>query len=88
MIGSTANIVAIGMLEKRAKVHIKFFEWLKIGALSAFAAMLLAWILLVSLKGLCRKGLIFRKKLKFNHHSTELSSENGKKKEKCCACFD
>lgn len=52
MIGSTANIVAIGMLEKRAKVHIKFFEWLKIGALTAFAAMLIAWLFLLSVKNL------------------------------------
>ena len=35
MIGSTANIVALGMLEKRtASTHITFFHWLKVGALS------------------------------------------------------
>ena len=31
-IGSTANIVALGMLEKRYRSGIAFFEWLKIGA--------------------------------------------------------
>jgi len=31
MIGSTANIVALGMLEKRGGAHITFVEWLKIG---------------------------------------------------------
>lgn len=30
-IGSTANIVALGMLEKRYGTHIGFMEWLKIG---------------------------------------------------------
>lgn len=34
MIGSTANIVALGMLEKRSGVNITFFYWLKIGLLS------------------------------------------------------
>ncbi len=31
MIGSTANIVALGMLEKRSHVHVSFFQWFKIG---------------------------------------------------------
>ncbi len=35
LIGSTANIVALGMLEKQARTQIRFFEWLKVGALSA-----------------------------------------------------
>jgi Na+/H+ antiporter NhaD/arsenite permease-like protein len=51
MIGSTANIVALGMLEKKSKIHVKFFDWLKIGALSAFATLLIACILLFALKG-------------------------------------
>ncbi len=49
MIGSTANIVALGMLEKRSHIHIYFFQWLKIGALSAFLAMLIAWVSLTLL---------------------------------------
>lgn len=32
MIGSTANIVALGMLEKRANGSITFFQWFRIGA--------------------------------------------------------
>ncbi|MBN1498534.1 MAG: hypothetical protein JW982_00125 [Spirochaetes bacterium] len=32
-IGSTANIVALGMMEKRYKSHVTFFEWIKIGSL-------------------------------------------------------
>ena len=34
MIGSTANIVALGMLEKRYRSRIRFFEWLKVGVLA------------------------------------------------------
>jgi Na+/H+ antiporter NhaD/arsenite permease-like protein len=46
LIGSTANIVALGMLEKQAHTHIGFLQWLKIGALSAFIAMTIAWAML------------------------------------------
>lgn len=31
MIGSTANIVALGMLEKKSSAHITFLQWFKIG---------------------------------------------------------
>ncbi len=34
MIGSTANIVALGMLEKRSHVHMSFMQWLKIGVVT------------------------------------------------------
>ena len=43
MIGSTANIVALGMLEKRYRVHIRFFDWLKVGTLVAVLSCLIAW---------------------------------------------
>ena len=43
MIGSTANIVALGMLEKRAHTQVGFFQWLKIGFLSALLACVVAW---------------------------------------------
>jgi Na+/H+ antiporter NhaD/arsenite permease-like protein len=43
MIGSTANIVALGMLEKRTRTQMKFWEWLKVGFLSALVACLIAW---------------------------------------------
>lgn len=49
LIGSTANIVALGMLEKNFKMHISFFQWLKIGSLSALIACLVAWGLLTLL---------------------------------------
>ncbi len=38
MIGSTANIVALGMLEKRAGDHVSFFGWLKVGLLCTVLA--------------------------------------------------
>jgi Na+/H+ antiporter NhaD/arsenite permease-like protein len=49
MIGSTANIVALGMLEKRSHSHVTFFQWLKVGLLSALAATSIAWIALLLL---------------------------------------
>lgn len=48
-VGSTANIVALGLLEKRSHAHIGFFEWLKIGALVGVVTALLAWGLLLVL---------------------------------------
>lgn len=46
-IGSTANIVALGMVEKRYHVHVMFLEWLKIGALVGLTTTLVAWACLV-----------------------------------------
>ena len=43
MIGSTANIVALGMLEKRYRTTIRFFEWLKIGVIVGVVTCLVAW---------------------------------------------
>ena len=45
-VGSTANIVALGLLEKRGHAHIGFFEWLKIGSVVGLVTGLLAWGLL------------------------------------------
>ena len=42
-VGSTANIVALGLLEKRGHVHIAFFEWLKIGVVVGLVTGLIAW---------------------------------------------
>ncbi|MBP7829698.1 MAG: anion permease [Kiritimatiellae bacterium] len=46
MIGSTANIVALGLLEKHSHVRIRFLQWLKVGFVSALVACLVAWGLL------------------------------------------
>ncbi len=43
MIGSTANIVALGMLEKRSAGGMSFFHWLKIGLPAALVALGVAW---------------------------------------------
>lgn len=49
MIGSTANIVALGMLEKQFNYHMRFFKWLWIGLLGGALPMLVAqgWLMLI-----------------------------------------
>ncbi|MBN1269545.1 MAG: hypothetical protein JXB04_08160 [Kiritimatiellae bacterium] len=47
LIGSTANIVALGMLERDFRVHVRFLLWLKIGLLSALLACAIAWAFLL-----------------------------------------
>lgn len=46
VIGSTANIVAMGMMEKEYKTGIKFKEWLTPGLIVSFAAIMTAMCLL------------------------------------------
>lgn len=46
VIGSTANIIAIGMLEKRGHGTVKFGYWFKIGFIVSIASMLVATVLL------------------------------------------
>ena len=48
-VGSTANIIALGVLEKRGHVHIGFREWLKIGSIVGLLTGLVAWGLLLIL---------------------------------------
>ena len=43
MIGSTSNIVAVGMMEKRYWTKIHFMEWLKTGILVGVISCLVAW---------------------------------------------
>ena len=47
MIGSTANIVALGMLEKRYRTRVNFMEWLKVGLATGLVACLVAWLCLL-----------------------------------------
>ena len=49
IIGSTANIIAIGALEKTRKVSISFWEWFKVGSIVTVLTLLVAWFLLMSL---------------------------------------
>ena len=43
MIGSTANIVALGMMEKRYRTGVNFFAWFKTGLLVGAVSCLVAW---------------------------------------------
>ncbi|MCS6788280.1 MAG: SLC13 family permease [Aigarchaeota archaeon] len=49
MIGSTANIVAIGMIERQKLGHVTFLRWLKPGLVGALmpTAVAILWLLLV-----------------------------------------
>lgn len=47
IIGSTANIVAVGIMEKRKIGVVGFMEWFKVGAVVAIPTLLLAHILLL-----------------------------------------
>ena len=47
VVGSTANIVASGLLEKHGFKPISFGEWIKIGALVGLVTALVAWAYLI-----------------------------------------
>ncbi len=47
MIGSTANIVALGMLEKQFNYHMRFFKWLGIGIAGGVIPMLVGQVWLM-----------------------------------------
>ena len=44
MIGSTANIAAVSMLEKRYWTRVNFFAWLKTGIMVGLLSCLVAWV--------------------------------------------
>ena len=46
MIGSTANIVALGILEKEKNLKINFFYWLGIGLVVGIITTGIVWVLL------------------------------------------
>lgn len=46
VVGSTANIVALGLLERRGHSHIAFLEWLKIGLVIGVLTTSVAWLAL------------------------------------------
>ena len=45
MIGSTANIVAIGMIERRKLGNINFLEWIKPGLIASVPPLAIALVL-------------------------------------------
>jgi Na+/H+ antiporter NhaD/arsenite permease-like protein len=46
MIGSMANIVALGILERNEKIHVRVGQWLAPGPIVAISTLLLATFLL------------------------------------------
>lgn len=56
MIGSTANIVALGMLEKRYRTRITFLEWFRVGLGAGFVAGFVAWLALLVTSPLMLSG--------------------------------
>jgi len=46
LIGSTANIVAIGILEKEKHVRIRFSQWIRAGLIVGLATTAIAWAVL------------------------------------------
>ncbi|HEY8486357.1 MAG TPA: SLC13 family permease, partial [Limnochordales bacterium] len=48
LIGSTANIVALGILERREQRHVSFMEWFWPGAVTAIPSLALATALLLA----------------------------------------
>ncbi|MFH1359639.1 MAG: SLC13 family permease [Candidatus Omnitrophota bacterium] len=49
MIGSTANIVALGLLEKEMNIRLAFLAWLKIGLIIGLLSMLIAYLAIITI---------------------------------------
>ncbi|TRZ50552.1 hypothetical protein D4Q80_00065 [bacterium] len=49
LVGSTANIVALGILEKERNIKITFFRWFGIGLVTSVVAITIVWISLLFL---------------------------------------
>jgi Na+/H+ antiporter NhaD/arsenite permease-like protein len=47
LVGSTANIVALGLLEKEEGIHMAFFRWFWIGLIVGVTTTVVAWIALL-----------------------------------------
>jgi len=47
IIGSTANIVAMGILEKQKNIKINFFEWFKIGLIVGILSMAISYLAII-----------------------------------------
>ncbi len=70
MIGSTANIVALGMLEKRYRTQVRFGEWLKVGVVVGVVSCIVAWAALTLL------GPHMPGKVPVRHNAALAESEN------------
>jgi Na+/H+ antiporter NhaD/arsenite permease-like protein len=49
LVGSTANIVALGILEKEKNIHMTFFRWFWIGLVVGTATTIVVWVALLTL---------------------------------------
>ncbi len=49
MIGSTANIVAIGILEKEKRIKVRFRDWIGIGLIVGLSTTVAVWLMLMFL---------------------------------------
>jgi len=47
LVGSTANIVALGILEKERKIRISFFQWFGVGLTVGIITTVIVWLALV-----------------------------------------
>jgi Na+/H+ antiporter NhaD/arsenite permease-like protein len=47
MVGSTANIVALGILEKEKRIRVTFFKWFWIGLLVGIVTTCIVWAALI-----------------------------------------
>jgi Na+/H+ antiporter NhaD/arsenite permease-like protein len=57
IIGSTANIVAVGMLEKRGHGTIRFGYWMKIGFIVSIASMIVATAMMMAMDKMIPGGV-------------------------------
>jgi Na+/H+ antiporter NhaD/arsenite permease-like protein len=51
MIGSTANIVALGLLEKEQHIKVSFYQWLKLGLLVGIVSLFVAYAVVLIMFG-------------------------------------
>ncbi|MBI3991316.1 MAG: hypothetical protein HY350_04110 [Candidatus Omnitrophica bacterium] len=49
LVGSTANIVALGILEKEKNIHMTFFRWFWIGLATGITTTVIVWVALLVL---------------------------------------
>lgn len=47
VIGSTANIIALGLLEKKENIKINFFQWFKVGLIVGIFSMAISYLLVI-----------------------------------------
>ena len=77
VVGSTANIVASGLLEKHGHHPIRFADWIKIGALVGLATALVAWLMLTVLPSPRPAGAEPAPAIERTAEGVELPSLNG-----------